>query len=175
MLSDLVINSFWAPRFPGQIPEKLAVPQAMDSDEFELEGEKLVVLQTGFSDTHDSTSLWVPSIGLIVAGDVAYNGVHLYLAETTRKTRNEWRSGIDKLTGLHPESVVAGHKQPSLSDDPAILAETRRYLSDFDELNDATSTNLELYNRMLLLYPDRANPGSLWGGSLAAKKEARKA
>ncbi|MDO6432630.1 MBL fold metallo-hydrolase [Flavitalea sp. BT771] len=165
-----VINGFWAPRFPGQIPEKLAVPQAMDSDEFELEGEKLVVLPTGFSDTHDSTSLYVPSIGLIVAGDVAYNGVHLYLAETTRETRKEWRSSLDMLAGLHPKSVVAGHKQPSLPDDPAILAMTRKYLEDFDRLNDESATNLELYNKMLLLYADRANPGSLWGGALAAKK-----
>lgn len=46
----------------------------------------------GFSDAHDSTSVYVPSIGLVVAGDVAYNGVHLYLAETTRETRKEWRT-----------------------------------------------------------------------------------
>jgi len=165
-----IINSFWAPRFPGQIPEKLAVPRATDSDEFELEGKKLKVLQTGFSDTHDSTSIYVPSIGLIVAGDVAYNGVHPYLAETTRETRKEWRKSLDKLAALQPRSVVAGHKQPSLPDDPAILAATRKYLEDFDLLNDETATNLELYNKMLSLYPDRVNPGSLWGAALAAKK-----
>jgi len=167
-----VINGFWAPRFPGQIPEKLAVPKAIDGNEFELEGEKLVIIQTGFSDTHDSTSLYVPSIGLIVAGDVAYNGVHLYLAETTRETRKEWRNSLDRLAALQPLSVVAGHKQPSLPDDPAILTATRKYLEDFDRLNDETTTNLELYNQMLLLYPDRVNPGSLWGAALAAKKAA---
>jgi glyoxylase-like metal-dependent hydrolase (beta-lactamase superfamily II) len=168
-----VINGFWAPRFPGQIPEKLAVPQAMESDEFELEGEKLVVLQTGFSDTHDSTSLYVPSIGLVVAGDVAYNGVHLYLAETTPETRNEWRAALDMLAGLHPKWVVAGHKQPSFTDDPSILAATRKYLEDFERLNAETITHLELYNSMLALYPDRVNPGSLWGGAVAAKKVTR--
>jgi glyoxylase-like metal-dependent hydrolase (beta-lactamase superfamily II) len=147
----------------------------MESDEFELEGEKLVVIQTGFSDTHDSTSLHVPSMGLIVAGDVAYNGVHLYTAETTRESRKEWRSSLDRLAALHPKWVVAGHKQPALPDDPAILAATKKYLEDFERLNAETSTNLELYNRMLGIYPDRANPGSLWGGSLAAKKAVQKA
>ncbi|MFC0515354.1 MBL fold metallo-hydrolase [Mucilaginibacter angelicae] len=166
-----VIEGFWAPRFPGQIPEKLAVPQALQGNEFELEGQKLIILQTGFSDTHDTTSLYVPSIGLIVAGDVAYNGVHVYLAETTSETRKEWRNSLDMLIGLQPKRVVAGHKQPSFSDDPAILTETKKYLEDFDRLNAETSTNLELYNGMLALYPDRANPGSLWGGTLAAKKE----
>lgn len=164
-----VINTFWAPRFPGQIPEKLAVPRAMEGDEFELEGQKITVLQTGFSDTHDSTSLHVPSIGLVVAGDVAYNGVHPYISETTPQTRRDWRHALDMLMGLHPKFVVAGHKRPELPDDPAILLATRKYLDDFDRLNASTSTNLELYNRMLELYPDRANPGSLWGGALAAK------
>jgi len=164
-----VINSFWAPRFPGQIPEKLAVPQAMEGNEFMLEGEKLVVLQTGFSDTHDSTSLYVPSIGLIVAGDVAYNGVYPYVAETTVETRKEWRKSLDMLIGLHPKWVVAGHKKPDVSDDPECLLATRTYLEDFDRLNATTATNLELYTQMLQLYPDRANPGSLWGGALAAK------
>jgi glyoxylase-like metal-dependent hydrolase (beta-lactamase superfamily II) len=167
-----VINSFWAPRFPGQIPEKLAVPQAMQGDEFELEGQKLVVLQTGFSDTHDSTSLYVPSIGLIVAGDVAYNGVHPYVSETSVETRKEWKNSLDMLMELHPRRVVAGHKKPALADDAGILPATKKYLDDFDRLNAVTSTTLELYTRMLELYPDRANPGSLWGGALAAKKAA---
>lgn len=64
-------------------------------------------------------------------------------------------------------------KQPSFADDPEILAATRKYLEDFDRLDGETTTNLELYNSMLALYPDRANPGSLWGGSLAAKKTVR--
>ncbi len=32
----------------------------------------------------------LPSIGLVVAGDVAYNDVHQYLAESNAQTRNEW-------------------------------------------------------------------------------------
>ena len=36
-------------------------------------------------------------------------------------------------------------------------------------LNDETATARELYDRMLALYPDRINPGSLWGSANAAK------
>lgn len=165
-----VIEGFWVPRYPGQIPEKLVVPTALPGDEFELEGQKLIIIHTGFSDTHNTTSLYVPSIGLIAAGDVAYNGVHQYLAETTTETRKEWINAIDKLITLHPKSVVAGHKVPTNTDDPEILFTTKKYIEDFDRLNRETSTTLELYNAMMELYPDRLNPGSLWGGALAAKK-----
>ncbi len=65
--------------------------------------------------------------------------------------------------------MVAGHKKPDAADDPRILAETAAYLRDFNAVAASTSTAEELYDRMLELYPRRANPGSLWGGAKAAK------
>jgi hypothetical protein len=52
---------------------------------------------------------------------------------------------------------------------PRHIQETRRYIQDFIRLDDETSTALELYDRMLALYPERINPGSLWGAANAAK------
>jgi hypothetical protein len=68
--------------------------------------------------------------------------------------------------------VVAGHKVPGNDDDPRVIAETRQYLRDFDRLNTATATAREHYDAMLKIYPDRANPGSLWGAANIAKKQA---
>ena len=45
---------------------------------FTLEGRDLVIVKT---DSADSTVLHVPDLGLVVAGDVIYNGVHMYLAQ----------------------------------------------------------------------------------------------
>jgi len=50
----------------------------------DLEGHDLVVVPLGHTDTDDTTCLHVPSVGLVVAGDAAYNDVHLYLADPTR-------------------------------------------------------------------------------------------
>ena len=52
------------------------------------------------------------------------------------------------------------------------MCEIRQYLRDFDRLNEATANARELYDVMLELYPDRVNPGSLWGAANTAKKEA---
>jgi len=41
------------------------------------------------------TCLHVPSIGLVVAGDAAYNDVLLYLAESNAQTR----PGVDRRSG----------------------------------------------------------------------------
>jgi hypothetical protein len=115
--------------------------------------------------------LHVPSIGLIVAGDVVYNGIHPYLAETDTHSRLEWIAALDKLEALKPRAVIAGHKIPENGDDPRNISETRQYLRDFNRLDETTTTARELYDAMSKLYPERANPGSLWSGANAAKKQ----
>jgi glyoxylase-like metal-dependent hydrolase (beta-lactamase superfamily II) len=170
-LSPASIDDFWRRLFPGQIPDRLLIAEPLDGDTLELEGHKLVVVNAGHTDTAQSTCLYVPSIGLIVGGDVVYNGIHLYLGETDTQSRLEWIAALDKLEALQPKTVIAGHTLPENADDPRIIGETRQYLLDFNRLNEATTTARELYDAMLELHPNRANPGSLWGGSNAAKKQ----
>jgi len=165
------MKSFWLKLFPGQIPEPLGLPEILDSQEFEVEGQKLVVVDDGFTDTADSTSLYVPSIGLLVAGDAVYNDVHPYMAETTEQTRLNWIAALERLEALNPRVVVAGHKNPANGDDPHHIEATRTYIRDFNRLNHETTTIRELYDKMLALHSHRANPGSLWGSAKAAKRE----
>jgi len=73
------------------------------------------------------------------------------------------------LQGVDLTVSVAGHGVPDADHSPRHIEETRRYIRDFDASVAVTSTPLELYERMLALYPDRANPGSLWGAARAAK------
>ena len=171
-LSPATLENFWRRLFPGEIPDRLLVAEPLATNELELEGHKLVAVNTGRTDAVHSTCLHVPSIGLIVGGDVVYNGIHPYLGETDTPGRLEWISTLDKLEGLKPRAVVAGHKVPENGDNPRIIAETRQYLRDFNRLNDATATPRELYDAMLEIYPDRVNPGSLWGAANIAKKPA---
>ncbi|HTD38985.1 MAG TPA: MBL fold metallo-hydrolase [Mucilaginibacter sp.] len=163
------VNAFWRPRFPGQIVDELVAPEALEGDSFELEGHRLEIIEDGFTDTHNSTSIWVPSIGLIVAGDVVYNGIHAYLSETTSVTRKEWVKALDRLASLKPNYVVSGHKQPDKFDHPEDIGVTKQYLLDFEKLNEETITAADFYLKMFSKYPNYANPGSLWGAVAAAK------
>ena len=171
-LTPAWIDNFWRRLFPGEIPDRLLVAEPLEGDDLELEGRKLVPINAGRTDTAHSTCLHVPSIGLIVAGDVVYNGIHPFLGETDTQSRLEWISTLDKLEALNPKAVIAGHKVPENDDDPRIIAETRQYLHDFNRLNATTTTAREFYYAMLEVYPDRVNPGSLWGAANAAKKAA---
>src|SRR6185436_9908798 len=122
-------------------------------------------IETGHTDTDDTTVLHVPAIGLVVAGDVAYNGVHQYLLESGGAGIEAWLQAIDKVAALRPRAVVAGHKNKDLPDDPAILDETRAYLLDAQRLLADKPSPLEFYEQMLAGYPDRLNLGPLWYGA----------
>ena len=163
------LRSFWEPRFPGQIPSQLAAPEVLQGDSFYLEGEELKVVELGHTDTSHTTALYVPSIGLVVAGDGVYNNTHLYLAERDDTTIDEWLRALDTIEALRPNAVVTGHGVLDPDSSPRHIGETRRYLRDFAASLASTSTAPELYQKMLSLYPDRVNPGSLWAAAKAAK------
>src|SRR5882762_8461756 len=81
------LAAFWNPRFPGQISRHLVIAEELTGDVIDLEGHDLVIVPLGFTDTDNTTCLHVPSIGLIVAGDAAYNGVHLRLVESNQQVK----------------------------------------------------------------------------------------
>ena len=83
------LASYWALRFPGQVADQPVVAEALTENVLDLEGHELVVVPLGHTDTDDTTCLHVPSLGLVVAGDAAYNDVHLLLAESNEPTRRD--------------------------------------------------------------------------------------
>jgi glyoxylase-like metal-dependent hydrolase (beta-lactamase superfamily II) len=169
-ISPEVMEGLWNKRFPGQIPDRLSIAERLESDTFQLEGHNLITVEVGHTDTGNTTCLYVPSIGLVVAGDVAYNDVHHYLTESrTHESRLEWNAALDKVEALKPRAVIAGHKRLGNDDSPHIIDETRQYIRDFDRLVEETATSRELYDPMLVLYPNRVNRGALWGSPRAIK------
>jgi glyoxylase-like metal-dependent hydrolase (beta-lactamase superfamily II) len=159
----------WSVRFPGQIPDRLVIAEELTGNTIELEGHELVSIPLGHTDTDNTTCLHVPSVGLIVAGDAAYNGVHLFLAESNPQTRLEWVAALDTMEALNPTAVIAGHKRAENEDSPRIIEQTRQYIRDFDRLAETTATAQALYDEMLRLYPNRVNPGALWSSALSVK------
>src|SRR5215831_20210489 len=71
----------WDKAYPG-IPPSPVTAVTVPGNRLRLEGHELVIVEVGHSDTDDTSVLHVPDLGLVVAGDVIYNGAHLYLGES---------------------------------------------------------------------------------------------
>jgi glyoxylase-like metal-dependent hydrolase (beta-lactamase superfamily II) len=168
--SPEILEKVWKATFPGQIPDKLVIAEELKGNVIDLEGQDLAAVELGHTDTDFTTCLNVPSVGLVVAGDAAFNDVHLYLVESNAKSRREWISALDKIESLNPRAVIASHKRPGNDDNPQIIEETRQYIRDFDRLAEMTTTAQELYDKMLELYPKRVNSTwALWSSARAVK------
>ena len=154
-------EAFWTPRFDGKLPKELTFPEPLEDHSIDLEGHELVVVELGHTDTDQTTCLHAPDADLVVAGDAAYNDVHLYLAESDRQGRRDWIAALDKIESLHPQAVIAGHQRAGRHDGPEIIEETRSYIRDFDQIAETTDTAQDLYDQVLALYPDRINPDAL--------------
>jgi glyoxylase-like metal-dependent hydrolase (beta-lactamase superfamily II) len=90
--------------FPGQVATKLVPPDPYEQETFTLEGHELRIIEQGRTDCPDSTSLYVPSIGLVVAGDVVYNQCRMYVGDTTPESRKNWIAAL--MTELYPHWVA---------------------------------------------------------------------
>jgi glyoxylase-like metal-dependent hydrolase (beta-lactamase superfamily II) len=164
------LDGFWRPRFPDQLADRPAVAEPLADHTIELEGEALLAVDLGHSDTDSTTALHVPSIGLVATGDAVYNDVHLYLAEAGDGGTQKWLAALDTIESLRPSAVIAGHKRDGADDSPDNIEQTRRYLRDFDAAaRDAADAN-ELYEAMIQRYPDRINRTVAWHSAQAVKR-----
>lgn len=158
---------FWDRVFPVQLPVGEVDIAVVDERGFELDDVALYPVEVGHTDTDATTMLHVPEMGLLVAGDVVYNDVHLYLTETGGATGiEEWLAALDTADILNPASVIAGHKAPGAFDNPTQIHATRRYLIDARRLLQSSESANDFYQAMLRLHPNRVNPGALWGAAV---------
>lgn len=158
----------WDVMWPGQIPPSPVTAVTVPGNRLTLEGHDLNIVEVGHADSDDSAVLHVPDLDLVVAGDVIYNGVHMYLAESADGNLDPWRKAIDTVAALEPDRIVASHQNKNLDDNAArLIAETLRYLDDAEAALDAHDTPVEFFHAMLKHYPEHLGPTVLWVSSRA--------
>jgi glyoxylase-like metal-dependent hydrolase (beta-lactamase superfamily II) len=119
-------------------------------------------------DTAESTVLYVPSLAAVVTGDLAYNEVHMMIAETGDAERARWIANLDEVAALEPTFVVAGHKKVENNNDPKIIGESQQYLRDFSRIVAEETTAADIVARMVERYRDWGNLRTLWHSARSA-------
>ncbi len=156
--------SRWRALFPNQFAESPIVPEALTDRVISVEGHEVRPIMVGQSDTEPSSVVHVPDLDAVLGGDVAYNGIHCWLAQTDHDKRERWIASLETIASLHPKIIVAGHKDPNTRDDDpaAILRATKGYIRDFDNAVVESRTPQELIDTMMRLHGERGNPWTLW-------------
>lgn len=170
-----VLDGLWRTLFPnGQIPENPEIAETMSSPTFQIEDHEFHAVEVGHTDTYNTTVLHIPSIKLVVAGDVVYRDVHQFFGEAnTTEKRNEWLRALDTIESLQPHMVIAGHKRAGTVDGMFNLYKTRKYIEDFERTVQGSTGWEELWYKVQALYPNRINPHAILRGAFAAFPESK--
>jgi glyoxylase-like metal-dependent hydrolase (beta-lactamase superfamily II) len=163
----------WQAMFGGEAADEVVLPDALDRDMIELEGNELRVIEVGQGDIAPSTVVHIPRIATVVAGDVVYNRIHPMLALSRPPQWEEWIASVDQIAALGASTIVAGHKRPDASDEDVatILAGTRDYICDFRDSVAASGTAEEVVEAMSAKYADYDNLTTLIVSARAAFPE----
>jgi glyoxylase-like metal-dependent hydrolase (beta-lactamase superfamily II) len=165
----------WKPLYKDGITDKPVVPEALVGNTIELEGEKLEIVGELQGDSTDNSYVWIPSLGTLVTGDLVYDDVFPWTAETTPEQRKDWIASLDKLAALNATKVVPGHQKPEKAQAPSSIEFTKNYLIAYDEALAGSKNAAELQAKLKAKYPDAALDIVLKIGAEASfKKPAKK-
>src|ERR1700741_426590 len=85
--------------------------EKFDGNFIEFESSKIEFLKEIQGDTDENTMLWIPGQRILIAGDVLFNNMHVYTAETDSKARGEWLNSLIKIRELKPSVLIPGHSK----------------------------------------------------------------
>jgi len=108
--------------------------EKIDGNFIEFENSKIELLKDVQGDTDENTMLWIPGQRILISGDVLFNGMHVYTAETDNKAREKWLNSLNKVRTLKPSVVIPGHGKVGAPLDASTAVDfTENYLLAFEE------------------------------------------
>jgi glyoxylase-like metal-dependent hydrolase (beta-lactamase superfamily II) len=172
VVKDVVFTSsdkvdMWAiDRFGPDIPSKTTIPMPLHEPRLELEGEELLFSDGWEGDSINNSVVWVPSIGVVCATDVAFHDCHLWPIESNVERRSKWRGSISQLKAFDPRIIIPGHHDEAklriLEEAQEDVSRTYtdcvdwslRYLDTYDAVYETAKNGAELVEGMSKYYGD---------------------
>ncbi len=149
--------AFWKKQYKAEMPRKIVNPEPFIGTELDLNGEKIFVYETGKGESDHAVVLYVPGLKALIAGDLIYNKVHLWLAENHP---NEWLKNLEEVKTWAQsqggvERILPGHGQNGSSD---LFAENRDYIQAFVASTHGETTKKQSVDTMVQKFGDYKLP-----------------
>src|ERR1700726_2045939 len=125
-----------------------------DGDVINFESSRMEIVKNVQGDTDENTMLWIPGQRILIAGDVLFNDMHVYTAETDSKARGKWLNSLQKIRELQPSVVIPGHSKVGAPLDASTAVDfTERYLLVLEEELRKAKDPVSLINTMKEEFP----------------------
>lgn len=141
---------------PNMVAQRLTLParDAAAGQEV-VEGVTLEFVRLEDHEADEALVIKLPELGIYIAQDLLYNGVHLWLPGATEG----WRKA---LKGLQAETAyttfLVGHGQPT---DGRVIVQNLAYLDTVDRIRSSATNAADYKSQLLQAYPDLAGAALL--------------
>jgi glyoxylase-like metal-dependent hydrolase (beta-lactamase superfamily II) len=173
VVKDIVFTSsdkvdLWAiDRFgPGEIPSTTTIPMPMPEPRLELEGEEIRFSDGWEGDSINNSAVWVPSINVVCATDIAFHDCHIWPIESNVARRVIWRKDIARLKEFDARIIIPGHCDEEKIRIMEEVSENTsrtyadcvdwsiRYLEDYEAAYSTAKSAVDLVEGVYKRYPD---------------------
>jgi glyoxylase-like metal-dependent hydrolase (beta-lactamase superfamily II) len=173
VVKDIIATSkdkieLWAiDRFgPDDIPRETTIPVPLNEPRLLLEGEEILVSDNWEGDSINNSVVWIPSMRVVCATDIAFHDCHLWTIESNVARRVKWRASIAQLREFEARIVIPGHcdnakvRLMEKVQEEGSLTYTEcidwslSYLDNYEEVYHTARTALAMVEAMTKLYPD---------------------
>lgn len=156
VVKDIVFTTndkllMWGDVFGGNEPDRVLIPMPLAGGRLEIEGEILEFSDDWEGDCSNNSVVWVPSLGVACATDVAELDSHVWTVESDAERRAKWRASLQSLRDLGASTVIPGHCSPEAftRHEPhfgggSCVDHTLRYLDVYEEVLAGAKTGLDL-------------------------------
>src|SRR6267142_2049466 len=128
--------------------------EKFDDNFIKFESSKIEVLKNIQGDTDENTMLWIPGQRILITGDVLFNNMHVYTAETDNKARGKWLNSLQRIRELKPSVVIPGHSKVGAPLDASTAVDfTENYLLVFEKVLKKAKDPDSLINAMKGKFP----------------------
>lgn len=172
VVQDIIATStdkieLWAiDRFgPDDIPHQTTIPTPLQEPRLILEDEVILVSDNWDGDSINNSVVWIPSIKVACATDVAFHACHLWPIESNVERRTEWRKSINRLRDFDARIIIPGHcddakvclmeevqEKGSLSYTECVDW-SLKYLDNYEEVYNTAKNAMDMVEGMTRLYP----------------------
>jgi glyoxylase-like metal-dependent hydrolase (beta-lactamase superfamily II) len=144
----------WKQLLGSAATSQVVAIEKFDGDSIKFEGSEIEVLKNIQGDTNQNTMLWIPRQKILITGDVVFNNMHVYTAETDTQARRQWLNSLNKIKALKPTVVIPGHSKIGAPLDATTAVDfTENYLLAFDEELKKAKDPDSLMNAMKERFP----------------------
>ncbi|MEI2455896.1 MBL fold metallo-hydrolase [Lysobacter firmicutimachus] len=163
--------AYWGPKLGADAPKRIVVPEVLQGDRIELEGQSLQIVGLD-GPSPDRSFVWIPSIRTVAGGVPVVAGEHLFMADTqTPKSHQDWLATLAKIEALKPEKVIPGHFAPGSAQTLDAVHFSAGYIRAFDEEAAKAQDANALIAAMKQRYPQLGGDLSLEISAKVAKGE----